>query len=51
MRRHLDRRRGGGFLSVGHEVLVATRIVDEVKGVHRAVYDVTNEPPRTIEWE
>jgi len=36
-----------------HELLarVSNRIINEVRGINRVVYDISNKPPATIEWE
>ena len=41
------------YYPVPHEILgrAATRIINEVRGINRVVYDITSKPPGTIEWE
>jgi GMP synthase (glutamine-hydrolysing) len=41
------------YSKIPHEVLdrISTRITNEVKGVNRVVFDISNKPPATIEWE
>ena len=41
------------WVRLPHEVLerISTRIVNEVEGVNRVVYDISSKPPSTIEWE
>jgi GMP synthase (glutamine-hydrolysing) len=41
------------WVKVPYDVLarISTRIINEVKGVNRVVYDISSKPPSTIEWE
>ncbi|MGB9857823.1 MAG: glutamine-hydrolyzing GMP synthase [Dictyoglomaceae bacterium] len=41
------------WVKVPYDILekISTRITNEVSGINRVVYDITNKPPATIEWE
>jgi GMP synthase (glutamine-hydrolysing) len=41
------------WVKLPHELLagISSRIINEVKGVNRVVYDISSKPPSTIEWE
>ena len=41
------------FYPFPHDLLgrIATRIINEVRGINRVTYDITSKPPGTIEWE
>ena len=41
------------FAHIPHEILetISRRIINEVNGINRVVYDISSKPPATIEWE
>jgi GMP synthase (glutamine-hydrolysing) len=41
------------WVDLPHELLgrISSRIINEVRGINRVVYDITSKPPGTIEWE
>ncbi len=41
------------WVDLPHAVLsrISNRIINEVRGINRVVYDISSKPPSTIEWE
>jgi GMP synthase (glutamine-hydrolysing) len=41
------------WAKIPYEILgkISNRIINEVRGVNRVVYDISQKPPATIEWE
>jgi GMP synthase (glutamine-hydrolysing) len=41
------------WVPLPHELLgtIASRVMNEVRGIGRVVYDISSKPPATIEWE
>ena len=41
------------WAKIDYEILgkISNRIINDIKGVNRVVYDISSKPPATIEWE
>ena len=41
------------WVPLPHDLLgrISSRVINEVRGINRVVYDITSKPPGTIEWE
>jgi GMP synthase (glutamine-hydrolysing) len=41
------------WVQLPYDVLarISSRVINEVRGINRVVYDITSKPPGTIEWE